>query len=144
MAKSLLCRFLILFFALYVIFLLLFLRSFNSNDTETSSALPLPHVGEPRVKDLQVKNHDDHRVAVRGAEKADDQPNDLEPVMTKGILGNYEVKNPVKKPGPGEGGEGVQLEGPDVARGKESVAEYGFNEVASEKISLDRTARDTR
>ncbi|CAF4237731.1 unnamed protein product, partial [Rotaria magnacalcarata] len=32
----------------------------------------------------------------------------------------------------------------DVKRGEESVAEYGFNEVASEKISLDRRARDTR
>ena len=144
MPKSLLWRFLILFFALYVIFLLSFLRSFNSNDTETSSTSPLPHAGEIRVEDLPQKNNIGHPVVVREAEKADDQPNQFEPIMTEGVLGNYELKNPVKKPGPGEDGEGVNLQGPDVQRGQESVAEYGFNEVASDKISLDRRARDTR
>ena len=50
----------------------------------------------------------------------------------------------VKLSGLGQDGEGVKLEGDDIRRGQESVAEYGFNEVASEKISLNRRARDTR
>jgi polypeptide N-acetylgalactosaminyltransferase len=127
-----------------VIFLLTFLYSFNSNDTGTSSTSPLPHAGELRLEELEVKKSDGHRVVVREAEKADDQPNQLEPIMTEGVLGNYELKNVLKKAGPGEDGEGVNLEGPDIQRGQESVAEYGFNEVVSEKISLDRRARDTR
>ncbi|CAM4768089.1 unnamed protein product [Rotaria magnacalcarata] len=69
----------------------------------------------------------------------------LEPIMIKGILGNYEPKNLVKIPGPGENGEGVSLkDGEEKQRGEKSVDDYGFNEVASEKISLDRHARDTK
>ncbi|CAF4341131.1 unnamed protein product, partial [Rotaria magnacalcarata] len=68
----------------------------------------------------------------------------LEPIMIKGILGNYEPKNLVKIPGPGENGEGVSLkDGEEKQRGEKSVDDYGFNEVANEKISLDRHARDT-
>ncbi|CAF4590738.1 unnamed protein product [Rotaria socialis] len=62
--------------------------------------------------------------------------------MIKGILGNYEPKNLVKIPSPGEV---VSLkDGEEKQRGEKSVDDYGFNEVASEKISLDRHARDTR
>ena len=65
--------------------------------------------------------------------------------MNKGVLGNYEPKDLPAATGPGENGQGVQLQGEEeVKRGEKSVADYGFNEVASEKISLDRRARDTR
>jgi len=69
----------------------------------------------------------------------------LEPVMMKGVLGNYEPKDMVKAGGLGEDGEGVHLSGGEEKKlGEQSVQEYGFNEVASDKISLDRRARDTR
>lgn len=62
----------------------------------------------------------------------------------EGIKGNYE---PVLEPrsGPGENGLGVILNDPkEIAAGRRSVAEYGFNQVASAKISMNRRIKDTR
>ena len=58
-------------------------------------------------------------------------------------MGNYE---PVLEPrsGPGEGGIPVNLDASEKARGDQSVREFGFNMVASDKISLDRRIKDTR
>lgn len=69
--------------------------------------------------------------------------NGVDAVFHKGKLGNYE---PILKPrsGPGENGEGVELRGDEIEAGKKSVREYGFNMVASEKISMDRRVMDTR
>ena len=153
MFKGRLWRFLTCFFLLYFLFLLFFLRSFNSDEKTTTtspSSSPEGHVID--VEDHEA-NDDRHHVAAREPEKPSNLEEDnnknlqsnLQPVMTKGQLGNYEDKNPVKPSGPGEGGEGVELVGEEERkRGEQSVAEYGFNEVASEKISLDRRARDTR
>jgi polypeptide N-acetylgalactosaminyltransferase len=58
-------------------------------------------------------------------------------------LGNYEKEQP-RREGAGEYGEGVYLKGEEVEQGKESVKTYGFNMVASDKISLDRVIKDTR
>jgi hypothetical protein len=150
MLKGRLWRFLFLFFLLYFAFLLFFLRSFNSDETTTSTS---PHARVIGVEDQELNNNDRHHVAAREPDNPSNLEEDsnknlqsnLEPVMTKGQLGNYEDKNLVKPSGPGEGGEGVDLVGEEERkRGEQSVAEYGFNEVASEKISLDRRARDTR
>jgi hypothetical protein len=47
--------------------------------------------------------------------------------------------------GPGENGAGVILTDPEeVNAGRRSVSEYGFNQVASAKISMDRRIKDTR
>jgi hypothetical protein len=140
MIKSRLWRFLIIFIVLYLLCLLFFLRSVDSNSNESSGTSPLPNA-RVIVDDDHEPNIKQHHIGARDAEK---NPSDLEPVMTNGELGNYEPKDVIKSSGPGEDGEGVQLYGDDIKKGQESVSDYGFNEVASEKISLDRRARDTR
>jgi hypothetical protein len=153
MLKGRLWRFLLFFFLLYLAFLLFFLRSFNSDEKPTSIS---PHARVIGVDDHEPNNIQ-HHIAAREPENNDNRlsnleesvkknaQSNLEPVMTKGQLGNYEERNRVKSSAPGEDGEGVQLYGEEERkRGEQSVAEYGFNEVASEKISLDRHARDTR
>ena len=140
MLKGRLWRFLMFFLALYLIFLLTFYRSFNSETTKvTTTTSPLPHaiIKELDLQDEQKKIPDDIKV--------ENKVSNLEPVMTKGVLGNYEPKQLSKSSGPGEDGEGVQLQGDEEKKlGDKSVADYGFNEVASDKISLNRRARDTR
>jgi polypeptide N-acetylgalactosaminyltransferase len=66
-----------------------------------------------------------------------------EAVFKEGITGNYE---PILEPrsGPGEGGLPVVLDASDKSDGDRSVREYGFNMVASGKISMDRRIKDTR
>jgi CO dehydrogenase/acetyl-CoA synthase delta subunit len=65
-------------------------------------------------------------------------------VYNSGILGNYEPKNLVPRLGLGEDGLGVQLDSSEESRARRTVAEFGFNMVASDKISLDRRIKDTR
>ena len=146
MVKGRVWRFLLFFLFLYAVFLLSFFRSFNSDETTTIS----PVAGGRVIVDVNP-------IGERDSGKSEDKPailepkgngkdrSSLEPVMNKDRLGNYESTNVVKASGPGEDGEGVQLKDEaEKKRGEESVAEYGFNQVASEKISLDRRARDTR
>jgi hypothetical protein len=142
MIKGRVWRFLMLFFGVYLFFLLYFLRSFSSDTVETTTTSPLPHAKvkpiEPKIELIKPSE----QPIVRSTEA---NSSSLEPVMKKGVLGNYEPLNLVKVPGPGENGEGVQLQGEEEKKlGEKSVGDYGFNEVASEKISLDRHARDTR
>ena len=61
----------------------------------------------------------------------------------QGILGNYE---PILEPrsGPGENGEGVTLDASEKQNAQRLIGEFGFNMVASDKISLDRRIKDTR
>jgi hypothetical protein len=141
MFKGRLWRFLLMFLTLYFLVLLYFYRSFNS-DTNESTTSPLPHVN---IKILELKNEPNEIPKQIVIQNVENSVSDLEPVMTKGVLGNYERKTIVKSSGPGEDGAGVQLQDEEEKKlGDKSVAEYGFNEVASEKISLDRRARDTR
>jgi hypothetical protein len=141
MIKGRLWRFLTLFFGIYLFFLLYFLRSFNSDTVETTTTSPLPHAKVQPIESKTEPIKPPDQPVVRNPEG---NSLSLEPVMTKGVLGNYEPLNLVKVPGPGENGEGVQLQGEEKKLGEKSVSDYGFNEVASEKISLDRHARDTR
>jgi hypothetical protein len=148
MIKSRLCRCLILFMIVYLCVLVLFLRSFDKeNDDDKSTTSPLPHA-EAHDNDKIVR-HDEQKkidapVDIVAHELVQTRPS-LEPFMTEGVLGNYEPRNVQRLSSPGEGGEPVYLVTNDEKkRGDESVSEYGFNEVASEKISLDRHARDTR
>jgi hypothetical protein len=142
MIKGRLWRFLMFFLTVYVLFLLYFLRSFNSDTSETTSPLPL---SDPNVKVIDLNGGKEHKVPEQIViQNVENTLSNLEPVMTKGVLGNYEPKNLVKLPGIGEDGAGVQLNESEKKIGEDSVAAYGFNEVASEKISLNRRARDTR
>lgn len=128
------------FLAVYFTVVILFFRSSSSDAPQSTSetASAEAHVID---NDLEEPKDFAHHVVARELNAPDAA---LEPFFTEGIPGNYEPKNVVQRTGPGEGGEGVKLEGEDIKLGEQSVAEYGFNEVASDKISLDRRARDTR
>ena len=142
MIKGRLWRYLVFFLTVYLLCLLYFFRSFNSDTAETTTTSPLPHA-KARVIDLNAEEKKDPEPVVPA--HRDNKPPDLAPVMTKGVLGNYEPKQIDRIDTPGEGGVGVVLTGDEEKKkGDDSVAAYGFNEVASEKISLDRHARDTR
>ena len=64
-------------------------------------------------------------------------------MFANGIQGNYE---PVlhRRKGPGENGEGVVLTNSEKDKAKKSISEFGFNMVASDKISFLRRLKDTR
>lgn len=69
------------------------------------------------------------------------------PVLKKGILGNFEPKEP-EPPGvlggPGEVAIPFVL-GPEYKDAvQSSIKEFGFNMVASDMISLDRSIKDIR
>ncbi len=70
-----------------------------------------------------------------------------EPVLKKGVLGNFEPKEPEPQGaqgGPGEGSKAFVL-GPEYKDSVQaSIKEFGFNMVASDMISLDRTVDDLR
>jgi hypothetical protein len=141
MFKGRLWRFLLILLTLYLLALLYSFRSFNSDTNEPTTPSSL-HVN---MKILELKKESKEVPKQIVIQNVENSVSDLEPVMTKGVLGNYERKTIVKSSGPGEDGAGVQLQGEEEKKlGDKSVAEYGFNEVASEKISLDRRARDTR
>uniref|UniRef100_A0A3P8S1Q4 Polypeptide N-acetylgalactosaminyltransferase n=1 Tax=Amphiprion percula TaxID=161767 RepID=A0A3P8S1Q4_AMPPE len=69
------------------------------------------------------------------------------PVLKKGVLGNFEPKEPEPPgvpDGPGEGAKPFVL-GPEYKDSiQASIKEFGFNMVASDMISLDRTISDIR
>ncbi|XP_023252997.1 N-acetylgalactosaminyltransferase 7 isoform X2 [Seriola lalandi dorsalis] len=69
------------------------------------------------------------------------------PILKKGILGNFEPKEPEPPgvlSGPGEGAKPFIL-GPEYKDSVQaSIKEFGFNMVASDMISLDRTISDIR
>ncbi|KAM9817833.1 N-acetylgalactosaminyltransferase 7 isoform 5-T5 [Syngnathus typhle] len=69
------------------------------------------------------------------------------PILKKGVLGNFEPKAPEPLGFPGGLGEGAKLFvlGPEYKEAiHASIKEFGFNMVASDMISLDRTIRDIR
>uniref|UniRef100_A0AAY5EUK7 Polypeptide N-acetylgalactosaminyltransferase n=1 Tax=Electrophorus electricus TaxID=8005 RepID=A0AAY5EUK7_ELEEL len=70
-----------------------------------------------------------------------------DPVLRRGTLGNFEPKEPEPAGVPGGPGEGSKpfvlgAEYKDAAQA--SIKEFGFNMVASDMISLDRTVSDLR
>lgn len=142
MIKGRIWRLLTYSMLIYILCFLYFLvfPTYSENKATVSSEDLQKHDVVDNVRQQNDIEHDNAGRQVGNENK----PFSLEPFMTKGVLGNYEPKEENKRSGPGEYGQGVKLTGEDIERGKESVAEYGFNEVASEKISLDRQARDTR
>jgi len=82
------------------------------------------------IVDSAVKNHPGNA-------------NNLQPIMSDG-LGNYEPKEIITTNGPGEGGVPVILSPEEDKAAERTISRYGFNMVASDKISLDRQIKDTR
>lgn len=69
------------------------------------------------------------------------------PVLKKGILGNFEPKEPEPPGVPGGLGEEAKpfVLSPEYKDAiQASIKEFGFNMVASDMISLDRTITDIR
>lgn len=65
------------------------------------------------------------------------------PLFRDQVNGNYEV--PVaKREGPGENGVAYRLPASEQKQAQAGNHEYGFNQLASDKISLDRIIPDTR
>ena len=140
MLKIRIWRFLVLFCILYVFFLVTFFQVFSGDDSKNDTG----------QSDITKKEKSMvHPDSVKSIVSPDivgikSEQESLVPIMREGVLGNYEENEVVKAEGPGEYGQGIKLTGDDIKDGQESVAEYGFNQVASDKISLDRHPRDTR
>ncbi|XP_048852614.1 N-acetylgalactosaminyltransferase 7 isoform X1 [Brienomyrus brachyistius] len=70
-----------------------------------------------------------------------------DPVLKRGVLGNFEPKEPEPPgilDGPGEGAKPFVLGAEYKEAVQASIKEFGFNMVASDMISLDRTVSDLR
>ncbi|KAM8940306.1 N-acetylgalactosaminyltransferase 7 isoform 3-T3 [Pelodytes ibericus] len=70
-----------------------------------------------------------------------------DPVLRSGVLGNFELKEAEPQgvvDGPGEGGKPFVLGSEYKESVQSSIKEFGFNMVASDMISLDRTINDLR
>ncbi|XP_073433512.1 N-acetylgalactosaminyltransferase 7 isoform X3 [Dendrobates tinctorius] len=70
-----------------------------------------------------------------------------DPVLRQGVLGNFEPKEPEPQGvvgGPGEEGKPYILGADYKESVQASIKEFGFNMVASDMISLDRTINDLR
>ncbi|XP_025103405.1 N-acetylgalactosaminyltransferase 7-like isoform X2 [Pomacea canaliculata] len=65
-------------------------------------------------------------------------------VFKKGILGNYEPKEPPKSFKPGEEGKPVHTSLEEKPKADQTVREFGFNMVASDKMAWNRSIPDTR
>ncbi|XP_042341698.1 N-acetylgalactosaminyltransferase 7 isoform X1 [Plectropomus leopardus] len=124
--------------------------------------VPWPHVEgvEVDLGSIRLK-----RGGANNPQKPDEQPNQKQviqqqyvtfkphtqaytsPVLKKGILGNFEPKEPEPPGVPGGPGEGAKpfVLGPEYKDSiQASIKEFGFNMVASDMISLDRTISDIR
>uniref|UniRef100_A0A665WA67 Polypeptide N-acetylgalactosaminyltransferase n=1 Tax=Echeneis naucrates TaxID=173247 RepID=A0A665WA67_ECHNA len=99
---------------------------------------PLNAVQEPNQKQVIQKQY----VTFRPHSHAYDSP-----ILKKGVLGNFEPKEPEPQGVPGGPGEGAKpfVLGPEYKDSVQtSIKEFGFNMVASDMISLDRTINDLR
>ncbi|XP_077574242.1 N-acetylgalactosaminyltransferase 7 isoform X1 [Stigmatopora nigra] len=114
--------------------------------------LPWPHVGgiEVDLNSIRLKNGAINNVQTPKMEYATFKPNFHvynAPILKNGVLGNFEPKDPEPPglpAGPGEGAKPFVL-GPEYKETiHASIREFGFNMVASDMISLDRTIRDIR
>ncbi|XP_016319804.1 N-acetylgalactosaminyltransferase 7-like [Sinocyclocheilus anshuiensis] len=132
----------------------------NDMADQFKPVVPWPHVEgvEVDLESIRQKNGDKPNPAF----KAQNQQNVIqkqyitfkphtnmfsEPVLKKGVLGNFEPKEPEPQGvqgGPGEGSKAFVL-GPEYKDSVQaSIKEFGFNMVASDMISLDRTVGDLR
>lgn len=133
----------------------------NGAEDKFKAVVPWPHVEgvEVDLNALRQKNAADN---LNPNFKAQDQQNIIQkqyvtfkphtnrysdPVLMRTSLGNFELKIP-EPPGvpggPGEGGKPFVLGEEYKDAVQASIKEFGFNMVASDMISLDRSINDLR
>ncbi|KAI4833190.1 hypothetical protein KUCAC02_016104 [Chaenocephalus aceratus] len=126
------------------------------------AVVPWPHVEGMEVDLNSIRLKKEGANHVQGAEQQPNQKQVIQqqyvtfkphtqtytsPVLKKGILGNFEPKEPEPPGVPGGPGEGAKpfVLGPEYKDAiQTSIKEFGFNMVASDMISLDRTISDIR
>jgi len=106
----------------------------NEKNVKPEVVIDLPTNGRPTGKNALPFDWEHRR------------PCDFEyPKYVENRVGNYEPKPPQqKRAGAGEYGEEVKLDASLDDAVKKSIAEFGFNIVASDRISLDRAPKDLR
>lgn len=133
-----------------MVFILPFLISKLESSSSESQALlkrrkKVNHDTPLIVKDDQFKNVADNPMGVKD-EKPPEPLRQFGPtaVLKPGVLGNFEPKDPPKQGGAGEGGQAVYTSMEEKIRADQSVREFGFNMINSDKIAMNRTIPDTR
>ncbi|XP_031565849.1 uncharacterized protein LOC116301000 [Actinia tenebrosa] len=73
----------------------------------------------------------------------DDTNEQLGPML---LIDDFETpeKHKISRSGPGEGGEPVETKPAEESKKQEAYSEYGFNQLVSDRISLERSIKDTR
>uniref|UniRef100_A0AAQ6AA94 Polypeptide N-acetylgalactosaminyltransferase n=1 Tax=Amphiprion ocellaris TaxID=80972 RepID=A0AAQ6AA94_AMPOC len=112
--------------------------------------VPWPHVEGVEVDLNSIRLHKHQKGQVIQQQYVTFRPHThayASPVLKNGVLGNFEPKEPEPPgvpDGPGEGAKPFVL-GPEYKDSiQASIKEFGFNMVASDMISLDRTISDIR
>lgn len=133
-----------------MIFILPFLISKLENSSSESEALlrrrkKILHDTKIPVKEDIVQNVVENPMVVKD-QKPPEPQHKFGPtaVLKNGVLGNFEPKDKPPKNRPGEGGQAVYTSMEEKIRADQSVREYGFNMINSDKIAMDRTIPDTR
>ena len=126
-------------FVLFFLFLVPYLLKSLDQSERSKASVDNDDHGEKISEDLLKRERKPNILPV------DEVKNEIEQaVFHDGVLGNYEPKNLPLRSGPGEEGFGVHLDASEKNAASRTVAEFGFNMVASDKISLDRRIKDTR
>ena len=133
-----------------MIFILPFLISKLENSSSESDALlrrrkKILHDTKISVKEDIVRNVVQNPMVVKD-QKPPEPQHKFGPtaVLKNGVLGNFEPKDQPPKNRPGEGGQAIYTSMEEKIRADQSVREYGFNMINSDKIAMDRTIPDTR
>uniref|UniRef100_H2M5T6 Polypeptide N-acetylgalactosaminyltransferase n=1 Tax=Oryzias latipes TaxID=8090 RepID=H2M5T6_ORYLA len=117
--------------------------------------VPWPHVEgvEVDLNSIRLKHDPNHQLNQRQViqqQFATFKPQTHQytsPILRKGTLGNFEPKEPEPQGilnGPGEGAKPLILGSEYKDSVQASIKEFGFNMVASDMISMDRTISDLR
>uniref|UniRef100_A0A3P9HB95 Polypeptide N-acetylgalactosaminyltransferase n=1 Tax=Oryzias latipes TaxID=8090 RepID=A0A3P9HB95_ORYLA len=117
--------------------------------------VPWPHVEgvEVDLNSIRLKHDPNHQLNQRQViqqQFATFKPQTHQytsPILRKGTLGNFEPKEPEPQGilnGPGEGAKPLILGSEYKESVQASIKEFGFNMVASDMISMDRTISDLR